>query len=1512
MKKSNRLFSKFFIIVVLLSLSLAAFTNNGRAKQNEDDIFTFSFQSSTGSSNWLTNTSSSNIFSSGSATPLGTLFENIFTNLICPYIPGASIGSWLTCPSTPPTPTPPTPSPGQEIEVFSKQYEISKGKYGFMWGWCWGQDCDTDSMSATDNFSVSEKGIYYLRVYNGGLSSNKDNRVTSGEIKINNKAVIKSKDFDKNETFIEVQLDLKKGNNTIDVKINGKQGAYIVVKIVKISEPVPSEVIFQDANLEEAVRSALGLGATDRLTEERVLDLTDLYADSRGIEKLGGLEYCTNLEFLSLSGNHIDDVSPLSSLTHLIWLHLARNDIDDINDLESLYALEWVNLSDNKITIIDALFNLYNLEWVNLSNNDIHEDDLHDLSFVDYVCFHNSPYIYDRTSGMIAIDSDKDDLEFLFENLLANPVGDATLTVRVAGDLDKSNEYIKVKAGKTKLGDLFKAGNLKGCDGFNEDHMVISKNDLLSMIDNGTITFTLELSGKVDLKECDVRAYLRLEYESETPVICYSFGQETDTAISDKDDLSFCYKDIPANPLRDCILTVNVDGDLGSSNEYIKVKVGKTKLGDLYKSGTFADCSGFNEDHIAISKNQLQLLTTDGTITFTLELSGKVDFKECDVMAYLILAYEGEPPVKTFVFGQETDTAMSEGSLTFYYKDIPAHPMHDAVLTVNADGDLYSSNEYITVKSGSTNLGDLFKSGALADCSGFNEGHIAISKNQLQSLTNDGKIAFTLIPSGAVDFNECDLSAYVKLEYKKYIFGEGTDPVTSAGELSFTYKNIPSEPIRDCILTVNADGDLYSSNEYITVKSGSTNLGDLYKSGALADCSGFNEGQIPISKQQLKSLTTDGEVTFTLVPSDAVGYAGCDQITAYLKLEYEGEPLPQTYVLDETTDVVTSDGEISFTYRDIPSEPIHDCILTVNVDGDLYNSNEYITVKSGGTNLGDLYKSGALSDCSGFNEGQIPISKQKLKSLTTAGEVTFTLVPSGAVDFTNCDLSAYVKLEYISYVFGEETETVTADGEIPFTYRDIPLEPIRDCILTVNVDGDLHGSNEYITVKSGSTDLGDLYKSGALEDCTGFNEGQIPISKQELKSLTIDGEISFTLVPSGAVDFNVCDLTASLFLAYEDEPGVKTYVLDETTDVVSSDGEITFTYRDIPSEPIGDCILTVNVDGDLYESNEYITVKSGSASLGDLYKSGARTDCTGFNEDQIIISKNELQSLTTNGKISFTLVPSDAVGYAGCDVITAFLRLAYESEPAAAETYVFDETTDVITSDGEISFTYRDIPSEPIHDCILTVKVAGDLHSSSEYITVKSGSTNLGDLYKSGALSDCSGFNEGQIPISKQELKSLTTDGEITFTLVPSGGVDYNVCDLSAYLRLEYKSSLFGEQTDIVSSDGEISFIYKDIPSEPIRDCILTVYVDGDLYGSSEYITVKGRSISLGDLYKSGALSDCSGFNEGQIKISKSKLQSLTTDGKITFTLIPSDAVGYTGCDLITAYLLLAYEDVSP
>ena len=152
-------------------------------------------------------------------------------------------------------------------------------------------------------------------------------------------------------------------------------------------------VSIRDANLAAAVRKTLGLAPRAPITQLDMLKLTNLEAREQKIKNLIGLEYATNLKYLSLGGNQIRDITPLAELTQLksVWLfgnqvrgikplagltnltdlNLGANLIRDITALTSLTKLRSLWLSDNQIGDITSLAALTDLERLHLANNQI-------------------------------------------------------------------------------------------------------------------------------------------------------------------------------------------------------------------------------------------------------------------------------------------------------------------------------------------------------------------------------------------------------------------------------------------------------------------------------------------------------------------------------------------------------------------------------------------------------------------------------------------------------------------------------------------------------------------------------------------------------------------------------------------------------------------------------------------------------------------------------------------------------------------------------------------------------------------------------------------------------------------------------------------------------------------------------------------------------------------------------------------------------------------------------------
>ncbi len=126
-----------------------------------------------------------------------------------------------------------------------------------------------------------------------------------------------------------------------------------------------SGVAFQEPMIEQAVRLQLGKAENERITQEDLLSVTQLYLFGEVIAKteqemndeaaalfeknemkdgsitsLADLSMLPNLQAVSVSMQRVSDLSPLSGLTQLTTLLLKNNPIKDIAPLGTLENLE--------------------------------------------------------------------------------------------------------------------------------------------------------------------------------------------------------------------------------------------------------------------------------------------------------------------------------------------------------------------------------------------------------------------------------------------------------------------------------------------------------------------------------------------------------------------------------------------------------------------------------------------------------------------------------------------------------------------------------------------------------------------------------------------------------------------------------------------------------------------------------------------------------------------------------------------------------------------------------------------------------------------------------------------------------------------------------------------------------------------------------------------------------------------------------------------------------------------
>ena len=120
-------------------------------------------------------------------------------------------------------------------------------------------------------------------------------------------------------------------------------------------QPDAAIATFEDANLEAAIRTALSVGVQEDLTCGLVAGLTDLTAQSAGIESpVQDVRISLSLTTLNLRRNAITDISALGGLKGLTELDLEDNptltDIQPLLDNTGLGAGDRVGLSYTSVS----------------------------------------------------------------------------------------------------------------------------------------------------------------------------------------------------------------------------------------------------------------------------------------------------------------------------------------------------------------------------------------------------------------------------------------------------------------------------------------------------------------------------------------------------------------------------------------------------------------------------------------------------------------------------------------------------------------------------------------------------------------------------------------------------------------------------------------------------------------------------------------------------------------------------------------------------------------------------------------------------------------------------------------------------------------------------------------------------------------------------------------------------------------------------------------------------------
>jgi Leucine-rich repeat (LRR) protein len=130
----------------------------------------------------------------------------------------------------------------------------------------------------------------------------------------------------------------------------------------------PQPVTLPDPQLEAAVRSTIGK-PSGPLNSVDLLNVTHLAADSAGITNISGLEWATNITFLSLNDDSISAFQPIQNLRLLVTLYLDNNNTSDFSALAGLTNLVQLSAGGNAISNLLFAQNLTRLAVLALTDN---------------------------------------------------------------------------------------------------------------------------------------------------------------------------------------------------------------------------------------------------------------------------------------------------------------------------------------------------------------------------------------------------------------------------------------------------------------------------------------------------------------------------------------------------------------------------------------------------------------------------------------------------------------------------------------------------------------------------------------------------------------------------------------------------------------------------------------------------------------------------------------------------------------------------------------------------------------------------------------------------------------------------------------------------------------------------------------------------------------------------------------------------------------------------------------
>lgn len=104
-----------------------------------------------------------------------------------------------------------------------------------------------------------------------------------------------------------------------------------------------------DANLSAHIKSRLGLGASENITTENILQLEKIAEDNnvegdfKEIANLEGLQHATNLTYIHLGETKVTSLTPVKDLKKVEYFRINDTDVSDLSPLANYTTLTYFN-----------------------------------------------------------------------------------------------------------------------------------------------------------------------------------------------------------------------------------------------------------------------------------------------------------------------------------------------------------------------------------------------------------------------------------------------------------------------------------------------------------------------------------------------------------------------------------------------------------------------------------------------------------------------------------------------------------------------------------------------------------------------------------------------------------------------------------------------------------------------------------------------------------------------------------------------------------------------------------------------------------------------------------------------------------------------------------------------------------------------------------------------------------------------------------------------------------------